>query len=174
MARILLTEKPTATCNQVIFTLTPAQRFEYMRRTITVHDIRHLKSLIYKAFLQTLYWSIIREQALQSGGGKCSACPSTYDLDVHHKSYRFQGEEFRAMDCLAILCRACHTGGHLEVLAKSEQEKLNAVLTKISLSHHIGRSKSKANRAYDPRMLMNLKQYGDIRGYQGSTNGTTD
>jgi len=49
---------------------------------------------------------------------------------------------------------------------------MTATLTNLALSHAIARPKSKANRNYDPRTIMNLKEYGDIRGYQEPDNAS--
>lgn len=175
MGRISLIEKPTAACNAILFDRLPDPRgrYRYLVRTITRHDIRHLKALAYKAFVQTLYWRVVREYVFSVRGRACSApgCTATKGLELHHRDYRYQGEEFRALDCLAIQCRAHHESGHLKAKAKSITEKLNMRL--VSLSHQAAPvPRPKRNLLYNPRIMMNLKVYGDIRGYQEDKNGT--
>lgn len=172
VAKIVLAEKPTSACNRPLFENLPGakQRYEFLCRYSQASDVRLLKSLAYGAYLQTLHWAIIRAYVLASREPKCELCSSTSNLQVHHRNYQFRGEEFRDLSALVIECESCHKSGHLEAKAKSDEEHMTALLEKISLSKKLPRSPSKRNLNYDPRTVMNLKTYGDIRGYQGRGN----
>jgi hypothetical protein len=170
MGKILLAELSTLPVNRLLWeTLkTPLSRFEYLTKAITLNDVRRLKSLVYDGFLRTLYWTIIRDYVLFRDGGKCSRCGTAERVNVHHKSYQYQGEEYRAMDTLMLLCRSCHSGGHQFDAAKDTKDVINAAVLQLAGSHRAAMSgTSKQNKNYDPRTMMNLKMYGDIRGYQG-------
>ncbi len=171
MARISLIEKPSAACNRILFEQLhdPRQRFDYLRRTIQSSDVRTLKAFVYQGFLQTLYWQIIREYVLAIRGAHCTeqGCASTDGLELHHRNYRYQGEEYKHLDCLEILCRAHHGREYLEKRAKTTEEKHDATLSTICAHHKLALPRSKRNAGYDPRTMMNLHNYGDIRGYRG-------
>jgi hypothetical protein len=69
---------------------------------------------------------------------------------------------------MMLLCRSCHSGGHQFDAAKDTKDVINAAVLQLAGSHRAAMSgTSKQNKNYDPRTMMNLKMYGDIRGYQG-------
>jgi 5-methylcytosine-specific restriction endonuclease McrA len=64
----------------------------------------------YTAYLRSPEWNARRRAALKRAGFKCSRCPSTTRLHVHHKSYERLGEELPRD--LLVLCDQCHRKEH--------------------------------------------------------------
>lgn len=175
MGRIDFADLATNPKNMILFNALPNQedRFRYLCKTITFHDIRRLKALASNRFhynrlyLKTLYWIVVKEYVTRISGGKC-ACGSTKDLNVHHLNYSFLGEEFRTLDCLELRCRGCHSMGHHLEKAKTNQEKVEAFIIGLADDKRLTRFSTGTNRHHDPRTIMNLLQYGNIMGYQES------
>lgn len=64
----------------------------------------------YKEYLQTDHWKEIRLKALNRAGNRCQLCCNTYNLNVHHNTYRNKGHE--DLKDLVVLCRECHAKFH--------------------------------------------------------------
>ena len=64
-------------------------------------------SFIEHGVTQSLWENIIRPTCLKKAGYKCSKCPATEGLDVHHTDYDNQ-----TIDTLIVLCRRCHRKEH--------------------------------------------------------------
>lgn len=82
---------------------------------------------IYLSYLQTPQWRKTRDRALRLAEWKCQGCGSKRDLEVHHQTYDRLGYEHDSD--LAVLCRACHRGEHLE---RAEPERLGLY---VKLAH---------------------------------------
>jgi 5-methylcytosine-specific restriction endonuclease McrA len=69
-----------------------------------------LRRMPYRLYLETPHWKRTREAALKRAGHQCALCPSTTDLQVHHRTYDRRGCE-RPED-LIVLCDPCHARHH--------------------------------------------------------------
>lgn len=176
MSKIDLASIASDPRNAVLFQrlTTPQDRFRYVCRVATDMDVRRLKALVYANFLRTLYWSVVRDYVIARDLGKCKSCGSDRNLEVHHTSYAYQGEEFRSMDCLVLLCSGCHATGHLMQKASTDTHRTEAVVSGLArkLVHKAVRG-AVVNRNYDPRVIMDLKQYGSVLGFAGRGRGST-
>lgn len=65
----------------------------------------------YRVYLQSEHWRGLRLEAFKRYGRKCSKCPATCRLDVHHVRYRHPWTA-GIVDDLMILCRRCHELEH--------------------------------------------------------------
>ena len=66
----------------------------------------------YEEYLQSEYWRSVRDLKLANSSGRCEYCGSSERLHVHHEHYRYKGREYEHLDCLSIVCEACHQGIH--------------------------------------------------------------
>ncbi|HBV95804.1 MAG: hypothetical protein JL50_10950 [Peptococcaceae bacterium BICA1-7] len=73
-------------------------------------EIKRLKSLPYKQYLQTEHWQKIRRNALKRANNRCQLCNSGGLLNVHHRHYETKGEE-KYTDVI-VLCQGCHGKFH--------------------------------------------------------------
>jgi hypothetical protein len=74
---------------------------------------KHIKSLVYKTFLETKYWKIVGVHVKQIKGSHCSVCPSCDHIDVHHRTYEHHGMEIVFWESdLTPLCHRCHETFH--------------------------------------------------------------
>lgn len=64
----------------------------------------------YSDHLQTLKWEELRQDVLERDDFTCQSCGDTYELQVHHKTYKRLGNEI--MDDLITLCEHCHNQLH--------------------------------------------------------------
>ncbi len=144
---------------------TPIKRFSALQKLITSQEIARLKAIQYKGFLKTLYWRIIREYIIAEHTC-CQYCGSKNQLNVHHLEYSQRGQEYRDLSCLVLLCRDCHKTGHvIEKIADDNKKAIAELLAALVQQHRApDRSKIVQNKDYNPRVIMNLKEYGDIRG----------
>jgi hypothetical protein len=60
--------------------------------------------IAYREYLQSDHWRELRLLAYRQYGRKCSKCPATCRLDVHHLRYRWPWSDGVVGD-LQILCR---------------------------------------------------------------------
>lgn len=60
----------------------------------------------YKKYLRSDYWNEIKEQVLERDDYRCRLCDSKKDLQVHHRTYEFLGNE--KIEELLTLCKKCH------------------------------------------------------------------
>jgi hypothetical protein len=115
----------------------------------------------YKSFLRTIYWSFIRDYLLEKIP-KCSQCGSNERLNVHHRSYEHHGWEHLNLDDLIVLCQECHKNQHVPIRDITD---LFDTLLKGEIIRHVLKRPYVENPNYDPRTMMNLHDYGDIRGH---------
>ncbi len=140
---------------------TETSRFDYLGRVMQPEISRQLRSLDYQHFLETLYWKIVRDFVVRSQKRTCMKCKHRRSLHVHHDSYEHVGYEYLHLGELVVLCGFCH-----EQLHKPNAE-LDALLANLTGSKKVDlREKVVDNPNYDPRVVMNLKQYGNIMGPQ--------
>jgi DNA-binding transcriptional regulator YhcF (GntR family) len=71
-----------------------------------------IKKLLYKNFLQTFYWQIIKEKLKHNAHFKCKLCGSGGRLHIHHNTYQHHGYEIDNFDDLIVLCNKCHSKFH--------------------------------------------------------------
>ena len=65
----------------------------------------------YHQYLKSSQWKKKRLKAIKLAGGKCSACGSLNDLQVHHKHYKTLFQESPKND-LVVFCAGCHQNHH--------------------------------------------------------------
>jgi hypothetical protein len=65
----------------------------------------------YQIYLESEHWRLLRAAAFRQFGRKCSRCPATCRLQVHHVRYRWPWTASTTGD-LVILCRSCHEKEH--------------------------------------------------------------
>lgn len=69
-------------------------------------NLRSLKGMPYRQYLQTEHWQNVRNSALKRARFKCQVCCSEQRLQVHHRTYARRGEELP--EDLTVLCSKCH------------------------------------------------------------------
>ena len=75
--------------------------------------VRMAVEMPYSEYLKTVYWGVIRGWVLTARGDRCEFCRSkSRRLQVHHRDYRFRGEEFNHPEDLQVLCGLCHMDRH--------------------------------------------------------------
>lgn len=72
--------------------------------------LNKLKEMLYKDYLQTMHWKIIKTFIAYRANFKCQLCSSTYNLNIHHNTYKNKGEE--KLEDLIVLCQKCHKKFH--------------------------------------------------------------
>jgi len=165
--KIDFTETDLSTGGREIFRSlhTPAKRFLALQKLITPQEIDRLKVMQYTGFLKTLYWRIIRERVIAEQIC-CQYCGSKNQLNVHHLDYSQRGQEYRDLSCLILLCRDCHGTEHIieKMIDKNKQATSKLLAALVQNCRAPDRPKAVLNKDYDPRVIMNLKEYGNIRG----------
>lgn len=68
--------------------------------------LRELRTMSYRAYLQTPEWQETRRLALRRVYSRCQTCCGGGQLNVHHRTYVRRGAEY-ARD-LVVLCSPCH------------------------------------------------------------------
>lgn len=93
----------------------PYSDYTTMLEYITNEDIKQLKRMKHKDFLNTIYWKNIRKYVLYKRRYKCELCYSNKNLHVHHKTYICHGHEheYDNLSQLIVLCENCHKKHHL-------------------------------------------------------------
>jgi len=144
---------------------TPGKRFSALKKLITPQEVARLKVMQYEGFLKTLYWRIIREYVIAKYIC-CQYCKSKNQLNVHHLDYSLRGQEYRDLSCLILLCRDCHKTDHvIEKMVDDNKKATSKLLAGLVQNCRApDRPKVVLNKNCDPRVIMNLKEYGDIRG----------
>lgn len=72
--------------------------------------LTELRTMPYKAYLQSSEWQETRKDALRRARYRCQVCNSDGRLNVHHRTYERRGCEY-ASDLL-VLCSNCHETFH--------------------------------------------------------------
>lgn len=73
-------------------------------------EVRRLRAMPYKDYLQTEHWHEVRTSALRRADYRCQLCNQGGTLDVHHRTYERRGQE--AVGDVTVLCRKCHEKHH--------------------------------------------------------------
>ena len=100
---------------------TPAKRFWTLCGRMRGEHSAELNQMPYKDFLKTSYWQTVRGKVIYDRGGACELCNSQDSLNVHHRTYKYRGEEYKHLDTLVLLCQPCHAKFH-DKLAKDEMK----------------------------------------------------
>jgi 5-methylcytosine-specific restriction endonuclease McrA len=66
----------------------------------------------YTQYLKSDHWKAIRSIALEIAEHKCQLCGSDENLNVHHRSYKYKGDEHNHMSDVIVLCNHCHAKFH--------------------------------------------------------------
>lgn len=85
--------------------------------TIPFNDLMKLKTMKYRQFLRTKYWSIIKLWKKALAKHKCERCGMPEDwakmkLHIHHKTYLHRGMEYLYPDDIECICENCHSLKH--------------------------------------------------------------
>jgi 5-methylcytosine-specific restriction endonuclease McrA len=85
---------------------------EELRSAYLAQEARNkqLNKMSLTEYLKTREWRVKRNRALIRAGNRCQVCASTYQLDVHHRTYERLGNEL--LSDLMVLCRRCHQHYH--------------------------------------------------------------
>jgi hypothetical protein len=138
-----------------------SSKYSFLCATFTVEDEQLLLRMEYPAFLETVYWSILRSYIMALRGAACERCRRQGMLSLHHRSYIHHGREHEHLDELEYLCRECHDAEHMPMAAAVEgllRDLADGRASSAELPQAV------TNAAYDPRTILNLHDYGDIRG----------
>lgn len=104
----------------------------------------------YRVYLQSEHWRSLRLEAFKRYGRKCSKCPATCRLDVHHVRYRHPWTD-GVMDDLMILCRRCHELEHGLVVVIPVRDKKFAQRRRREFRRQQQRQIEKELRRYKKR-----------------------
>ncbi len=138
----------------------PVARFSYLYAVFRPEDEWHLQAMPYKEFLMTTYWRIIRDYVFNARENRCFHCGRKELLNLHHKTYEHHGREHEHLDDLFFLCQECHEAQHKPML-----DEIRTLLEELCGFKRIEHPKPWVdNPHYDPRVILNLHNYGDIRG----------
>lgn len=95
----------------------PAKRFWALQSHVSSESIKRLKEMPYQEFLDTIYWEVVRKYVLWKRKYRCELCGENGELNVHHKSYDYRGEEYNHLEDLIVLCQPCHAKFHDKLAA---------------------------------------------------------
>jgi 5-methylcytosine-specific restriction endonuclease McrA len=79
----------------------------------------------YERHIKSTQWRNSRRAIIKLRGNKCERCPSTFELDLHHKTYERLGRE--QLSDLELLCKACHKIADAERMAQGERRSAKAL-----------------------------------------------
>lgn len=70
-----------------------------------------------KSLKNNPYWEEVKRKVRIRDGHRCHMCGKTYNLEVHHKTYKIGGvsivgHELECLECLTTLCEDCHAKVH--------------------------------------------------------------
>ncbi len=139
-----------------------ARRFakEYIygrRKSINYTKVkRHIRSMKYSDFLQTVYWKGVALFVKERDGNTCSICGAQRRLVAHHTNYENHGDEIHHLDDIQCVCKNCHNRIH----GKQEEEYLTPKAI-ISLLDYM-----KSGRKYKHSELVHFL----VRGGLGESN----
>lgn len=102
-----------------------------------LHYHKYLKEhrLTYNRYLLSRHWQEVSIRFLKSKRGRkvCSACGSTYKINLHHKTYAHIGRE--RMSELCYLCEFCHLKVHKIYKRKLKYQTLRQVTDDYISAH---------------------------------------
>lgn len=82
-------------------------------------EIQRLRSLplsgipLHRELMRTAYWRWLKEQILSRDGYECVRCKGTTSLQAHHQTYLHYLSEWKHLNDMTTLCRACHYETHI-------------------------------------------------------------
>lgn len=84
--------------------------------TRTAH-IKGRPSRYRKSLQHNPYWEEVKRKVRIRDGHRCRMCGKTYNLEIHHRTYRINGasivgREPEHLQCLVTLCEDCHAKVH--------------------------------------------------------------
>jgi hypothetical protein len=97
--------------------------WKHLRATFTPEISEQLRRLVYRTFLESQYWLLVKGLLLQARHDRCQDCGGAGPLDVHHLTYAHRGAEIWHLDDLALLCPLCHGQRHHTDGAVATEEK---------------------------------------------------
>lgn len=70
-----------------------------------------------KSLKNNPYWEEVKRKVRIRDGHRCQMCGKTYNLEIHHKTYKIGGvsiigHELECLECLTTLCEDCHSKVH--------------------------------------------------------------
>lgn len=71
----------------------------------------------YYSYLKSPEWRGVSKEVKKRAQWRCQACNSGIDLNAHHRTYEFLGDERNHMGEMICLCRRCHQAIHARVQA---------------------------------------------------------
>lgn len=84
----------------------------YLRYAFADEVGENMALLPYRQFLNTEYWQLIRKAAIHNADYRCEMCNTSNRLEVHHRTYKHRGYEFRHKEDLTVVCHSCHASHH--------------------------------------------------------------
>lgn len=81
-----------------------------------------MKKENYAEFLKTDYWKKVSRLVKERAKWRCQGCNSSLDLQAHHRTYEFLGDDMHHLDELIALCARCHSAIHVKD-ESAEQKK---------------------------------------------------
>lgn len=77
----------------------------------------------YSKSLNNPYWEEVKRKVRIRDNHRCQMCGKDYGLEIHHKTYKINGQsivgkELEHLDCLITLCGTCHQRVHNKVKSK--------------------------------------------------------
>jgi 5-methylcytosine-specific restriction endonuclease McrA len=88
-----------------------------------------LKRMQPEEYRRTRYWKIISKYLRHNS--KCSKCGYDKSLHVHHKSYKYVGNDHLHLDNLEVLCCNCHNAEHRHEFIDGKLKKKNKSINKV-------------------------------------------
>lgn len=94
----------------------PSDAVDYYYYTVNNYsksEIRSLRSMPYRKYLETYHWQLLRKAVFKYYGKRCFDCNMSYllkHLEAHHLTYKNRGHE--KIEDLIPLCRSCHKSRH--------------------------------------------------------------
>jgi len=69
-------------------------------------EISRQRTLPYREYLKTPWWSLVRDRTIKRARGSCELCQRAEAREAHHTTYERVGQE--KPDDMVALCRHCH------------------------------------------------------------------
>jgi len=92
-------------------------------------ELKKLKEMPYKKYLQTEHWDNKRKGALYRAKYKCQLCSDKENLQVHHNTYENRGQE--KDEDLVVLCEICHAKFHNKISQSSKLEENKRIVEEL-------------------------------------------
>ena len=97
-------------CN-ILALISPLQGIlQWLYEHSKMQDKLEKKEIKYQEYLDSVFWELTRNKALEKAGRKCQLCSNKSNLQVHHTTYENLGCEKE--NDLIVLCDKCHGKFH--------------------------------------------------------------